>query len=152
MSAVTPATLLTTADLTDRAHTLAGSPQEWLYRVRLSTDGRWYERLHRDRRHEVWLIAWLLGQSTGFHDHGGSRGAFAVAFGSLDEHDTAGIRRLSAGQVRGFGRRYVHDVRNHTSAPAVSVHLYSPPLSEMNRYDLTGSGLVRVAREDAEAW
>jgi hypothetical protein len=152
MTVVTPATPPTTADLTGRARALAAAPADWLHRVRLSADGRWYERVHRDRHHEVWLISWLPGQSTGFHDHGDSRGAFAVALGSLEEHDIAGPRRLTAGQARGFGRGYVHDVRNNSPAPAVSVHVYSPPLSVMNRYDLIGSDFVLLAQEDAGVW
>ena len=78
--------------------------------------------------------------------------AVAVVLGSLDEHDLTGTHRLSAGQVRGFGPKYVHDVRNSTQAPAVSVHVYSPPLSVMNRYDFTDCGFVRLGQEDAEAW
>jgi hypothetical protein len=140
----------------------------WLPRVRLSADGRWYERLNldsvsapgrgrdadvrEDQAREAWLISWLPGQATGFHDHGGAWGAFAVALGSLQEHDLAGTRTFSTGEVRGFGARHVHDVRNTSTAPAVSVHVYSPPLSVMNRYDLTESGLVRLGQERAGDW
>jgi predicted metal-dependent enzyme (double-stranded beta helix superfamily) len=155
MTMVTPADPLAVAEraeLTDWARSLAARPQEWLSQVRLSAEGRWYERIHRDESHEVWLISWLPGQATGFHDHGGSAGAFAVALGSLEEHDIAGDRTVSAGQVRGFGPRYVHDVRNVASAPAVSVHVYSPPLTVMNRYERTASGFVRLAQEDATEW
>ncbi|MFG2004068.1 cysteine dioxygenase [Spirillospora sp. NPDC048911] len=138
--------------LAETARALAAAPDEWLRRVRLSPEGRWYERLHRDDDHEIWLISWLPGQATGLHDHGGSRGAFAVALGELEEHDLAVTRQLTTGQTRAFGPDYVHDVRNTSTAPAVSVHVYSPPLSVMNRYDLTGSGLVRLATEEAGQW
>jgi predicted metal-dependent enzyme (double-stranded beta helix superfamily) len=137
---------------TDRARALAARPEHWLSRVRLSTEGRWYERIHGDHGHEIWLISWLPGQATGFHDHGGSAGAFAVALGSLEEHDIAGDRTVVTGQVRGFGPGYVHDVRNVGSAPAVSVHVYAPPLVVMNRYERTGTGFVRLAGEDATEW
>lgn len=152
MTMVTSAGRLTVAELTDLARTLAAHPGEWLSRVRLSTEGRWYQRIHRDDSHEIWLISWLPGQATGFHDHGESLGAFAVALGSLEEHDIAGDRTVVAGQVRGFEPGYVHDVRNAASAPAVSVHLYSPPLVVMNRYERTGAGFVRLAYEDATEW
>jgi predicted metal-dependent enzyme (double-stranded beta helix superfamily) len=138
--------------LAETAGALAATPDEWVRRVRLSPEGRWYERLHRDDDHEIWLISWLPGQATGLHDHGGSRGAFAVALGDLAERDLATTRRLSMGQTRAFGPDYVHEVRNTSTAPAVSVHVYSPPLTVMNRYDLTGSGLVRLAEERAEQW
>ncbi|GAA3932467.1 cysteine dioxygenase family protein [Actinomadura viridis] len=138
--------------LAETVGALAADPGAWVRRVRLSPDGRWYERLHRDEDHEIWLISWLPGQATGLHDHGGSRGAFAVALGDLEERDLGGARQVAAGQTREFGPEYVHEVRNTSTAPAVSIHVYSPPLAEMNRYDLTESGLVRLAVERADQW
>jgi predicted metal-dependent enzyme (double-stranded beta helix superfamily) len=152
MTMVTSAGRLTAGELTEQARALAVHPEEWLSRVRLSAEGRWYERIHRDDDHEIWLISWLPGQATGFHDHGESAGAFAVALGGLEEYDIAGARTVAAGQVRGFGPSYVHDVRNIATAPAVSVHVYSPPLAVMNRYERTRTGFVHVAREDATEW
>jgi hypothetical protein len=108
------------------------------------------------------------------HDHGGSSGAFTVLSGTLSEAvyrrahplrpDAGGTRgesllppgevstpslvehqRLAATGV-GFGARYVHDVRNLSDLPAVSVHAYSPPLTSMNFYDLGERGeLLRLA-------
>src|SRR2546430_16882474 len=94
------------ATLAERAQALADRPDEWIHRVRLSADGRWYERLHIDAESEVWLISWLPGQATGFHDHGGANGAFAVALGTLAEHRLQAARDVEAGQVRGFGPGY----------------------------------------------
>ncbi len=102
---------------------LAEHCDEWLPRVRLSPQGRWYERLHRDGDQEIWLISWLPGQSTGLHDHGGSRAAFAVALGALEERDLAAVRTVAPGDIRAFGTEYVHEVRNVSPAPAVSVHV-----------------------------
>src|SRR4051794_24059185 len=152
MTMMTSAGRPAVAELTTRAWALAARPEEWLSRVRLSAEGRWYERIHRDDSHEIWLISWLPGQATGFHDHGESAGAFAVALGALEEYDIAGARWVAAGQVRGFGPGYVHDVRNVGAAPAVSVHVYSPPLAVMNRYERTRTGFVQLAREDAGEW
>jgi predicted metal-dependent enzyme (double-stranded beta helix superfamily) len=129
--------------------------------VRLNPEDRWYERIHLDEAHEVWVISWLPGQGTGFHDHGGSAGAFAVVWGTLLEWRAAGpelarqvlARPVRAGGARSFGPRYVHDVRNEaTAAVAVSVHAYSPPLPAMTRYELTPAGLVRRDTEAAVAW
>ena len=122
---------------------LASQPDEWMGRVRLRVDRRWYERLHSGANHDVWLISWLPGQSTGFHDHGASSGAFVVAMGLLEEQRPGGSpQALPAGQSRAFGPDYTHDVRNGSSAPAISIHAYSPPLSEMNEYELEGDRLV----------
>ncbi|MFF4814203.1 cysteine dioxygenase [Kitasatospora sp. NPDC001309] len=137
---------------------LAERPDQWIHLVRLSTEERWYQRLVADDDHEVWLISWLPGQSTGFHDHGGSRGAFTVALGELEELSLGGpdqgllIRRVPAGTARAFGPEYVHDVRNTASGPAVTLHAYSPPLSSMAHYDLRAGGLVRTSEEGPEQW
>jgi rhodanese-related sulfurtransferase len=115
----------------------------WMDRVRLRLEGRWYERLYQGPDHDIWAISWMPGQSTGYHDHGESVGAFVVVTGVLEEH-RPGEQALAilAGQPRGFGADYAHDVRNESLGPAVSIHAYSPPLSEMNEFELDGGQLV----------
>jgi predicted metal-dependent enzyme (double-stranded beta helix superfamily) len=151
--------LLTPQQLAAKVRRLTAAPAEWVARVRLDPEGRWYEQIPMDDTYELWLISWLPGQSTGFHDHGGANGAFGVMWGELDEHVMAGdvgssiARPLAAGAVRSFGPRHVHDVRNSSAGSvAVSVHAYSPPLSAMTRYDLTPGGLVVAATEGEEDW
>jgi len=153
--------LLGARQLADVVRRLATNPADWLGRVRLNPQGRWYERIHLDDSHEVWVISWLPGQGTGFHDHGGSAGAFGVVWGTLTERRVVGAvttgqvlaKPVGAGGSRAFGPRYIHDVRNAApSAVAVSVHAYSPPLPAMTRYDLTPAGLVRRDTEGAAAW
>jgi predicted metal-dependent enzyme (double-stranded beta helix superfamily) len=156
--AVTEQRVLTPAQLAERVRLLTATPAEWVARVRLDTEGRWYEQIGVDDSHEIWLISWLPGHTTGFHDHGVSAGAFGVVWGELDEYlPSAGApapaRKVTSGVVRSFGPGYVHDVRNtSTSSLAVSVHAYSPPLSEMNRYELTAGGLVVRGTEGTEDW
>jgi predicted metal-dependent enzyme (double-stranded beta helix superfamily) len=156
-----PRQLLGARQLAEVVRRLAASPAEWLTRVRLNPAGRWYERIHLDGGHEVWVISWLPGQETGFHDHGGSAGAFAVVWGTLIERRVVGgvttgqvlAKPVGAGGARSFGPRYIHDVRNAAaSAVAVSVHAYSPPLPQMTRYELTPGGLVKLGTEAPEAW
>lgn len=132
---------------------------EWSAVVRYTEDERWYHRLQRGENYEVWVLSWLPGQRTGFHDHCGSSGAFAVVQGELREWTPAVGRPrpvsadLPAGRARSFGPRYVHEVVNESAAPAVSIHAYSPPLAGMRRYELTRSGLVLAAVETAgERW
>jgi rhodanese-related sulfurtransferase/mannose-6-phosphate isomerase-like protein (cupin superfamily) len=127
------------------------SSQGWMDRVRLRVEHRWYERLYRGPDHDIWVISWLPGQSTGFHDHGASSGAFVVATGVLEEHrpgEQAVV--VPPGKPRAFGPDYAHDVRNVSPAPAVSIHAYSPPLSDMNQYELNGDRLV--PRERSQEW
>jgi rhodanese-related sulfurtransferase/mannose-6-phosphate isomerase-like protein (cupin superfamily) len=112
-------------------------------RVRRRADRRWYERLYHGPDYDLWVISWLPGQSTGFHDHGASSGAFVVATGLLEEHRPGERARIMrAGRSRAFGPDYTHDVRNVSIAPAISIHAYSPPLTEMNEYEFAGSRLV----------
>lgn len=136
---------------------LAGTSADWASRVRLDPEGRWYERIKLSDSHEVWLISWLPGQATGFHDHGGSSGAFAVVWGTLEERlvsDAAvTAHTIEPGTVRSFGPRYAHDVRNISAGSvAVSLHCYSPPLSAMTRYELTAGGLAAAGTEDSDSW
>jgi predicted metal-dependent enzyme (double-stranded beta helix superfamily) len=150
-----PANEIRPADLVRRA----AAAGEWAGLVRYGEDERWYQRLERGEDHEVWLLSWLPGQRTGFHDHCGSSGAFTVVQGELRERTPAARRTalvtsaFAAGRIRSFGPRHVHEVVNESAAPAVSIHAYSPPLSGMRRYELTRSGLVLAAVEAAgERW
>lgn len=120
-------------------------------------DERWHQRIYRDRRVDIWLISWLPSQGTQLHDHGGSSGSFTVLAGSLTEAVVGGGRlrdsERSAGDSVGFGPRYVHDVRNLSDGPAVSVHAYSPPLTSMTFYDLADGRLetlAAIATDDPE--
>jgi predicted metal-dependent enzyme (double-stranded beta helix superfamily) len=151
--------LLTPQQLAAEVRRLTSAPADWVTRVRLDPEGRWYEQIRVDDACELWLISWLPGQATGFHDHGGANGAFGVVWGELDEHvvargaATSSASRITAGTVRSFGPHYVHDVRNSSAGSvAVSVHAYSPPLSAMTRYDLTAGGLVPTRTEGAGDW
>ena len=122
---------------------LFASSDEWIDKVRLRAERRWYERLYHGSDYDIWVISWLPGQSTGFHDHGASSGAFFVASGILEEHRPGERSRvIHPGKPCAFGPGYTHDVLNVSLAPAISIHAYSPPLSEMNEYELDGSRLV----------
>ena len=137
---------------------LAARPHGWLHLVRYDPGQRWYQRVLREEDREVWLLSWLPGQHTGFHDHGSSAGAFTVVRGCLRERTAPGGRpepvgaELPRGSVRSFGPRYVHDVANESAYPAVSVHAYSPPLTTMYRFDVSAGRLVRAAAEMAGQW
>ena len=138
-----PGTILRTPEeLADIVSRFASS-DGWMEKVRLRAERRWYERLYLGPDYDIWLISWLPGQSTGFHDHGASSGSFVVATGTLEEHSPGEwTREIHPGKPRAFGPGYAHDVRNVSVAPAISIHAYSPPLGEMNEYELDGSRLV----------
>ncbi|MGP3976772.1 cysteine dioxygenase [Streptomyces sp. 8N114] len=137
----------------------------------LDPEGRTWLRLEGPGGSEAWLIGWPPGTGTGWHDHGGSRGAFATAHGALTEHALAariptegwktleladGVdreRQLAAGRGRAFGPHHVHEVLNDSdSAHAVSVHAYYPPLPLMRRYSRTGAVLRLEEVEHPGEW
>lgn len=133
---------------------LAGEIRAGRHHIQYDAETRWHQRTYRDARVDVWLISWLPDQGTQLHDHGRSAGAFTVVRGSLSEATyvasgpragTLRNRRHRAGTSVGFDARHVHDVRNRSNAPAVSVHAYSPPLTSMSFYDLDRGALVRYA-------
>jgi len=126
-----------TASLSRVVLELAACPDTWFERVRLTSDRRWYERLYNGSDYDVWVISWMPGQSTGFHDHGGSSGAYCVVSGTLEDRRPGEESRIvAAGSVQALGPAQVHDVRNASAAPAISLHAYSPALTEMTHYDV----------------
>jgi predicted metal-dependent enzyme (double-stranded beta helix superfamily) len=147
---------LSQARLRELVAAVATLPESWGALVRFGPDRRWYRRLELADDYEIWLLSWLPGQRTGFHDHGHAAGAFAVAQGRVRErtvpagHVRVRERTVAHGSIRSFGPRYVHDVANAFAEPAVTVHAYSPPLTAMRRYQLTESGLVQNGIERAE--
>jgi hypothetical protein len=119
------------------------------------TEDRWFVRLHGDDEVDIWLISWVPGHRTKLHDHGGSLGALTLLSGSLDEFRWDGERlrrrRLQAGDQAAFPLGWVHDVVWAPTLPALpppvsptlSVHAYSPPLTVMSYYEVTGQQTLR---------
>lgn len=137
----------------------------------LDPEGRTWIRLDGPAGSEAWIISWPPGTGTGWHDHGGSYGAFATAEGALQEDSLAarlptegwktlelaeGVdreRKLAKGDARAFGSHHVHEVRNESdSEHAVSVHAYYPPLPLMRRYSRTGAVLRLEQVERPQEW
>lgn len=134
------------------ARRLAATPALWRPLVRFDARERFATRLPATGDdHEIWLLTWLPGQGTAWHDHGGSAGAFTTVQGVLTEqHATPGthgqpavvapgVRRLATGAVRPFGAQHIHQVTNPDPSPAVSIHVYAPALTEMTDYARHGS-------------
>ncbi|HEY7048189.1 MAG TPA: cysteine dioxygenase family protein [Jatrophihabitantaceae bacterium] len=150
-----PATPLNPIELVEFTRFVANEVRRGRYPfVRFDDQARWHQRIYRDRRVDAWLISWLPDQGTQLHDHGGSSGAFTVLSGQLSEAVCAHTGRYAgglhecvhrAGHSVGFDGDYVHDVRNLSTAPAVSVHAYSPALTSMTYYDRERGQLIELA-------
>ena len=159
--AVSAPTRLRLPDLlqaTDRAadEVLSGHHDGLLAASGPPRDERWFTRLHGDDELDIWLISWVPDRSTELHDHGGSLGALTVVSGALRETRWDGSalrhRRLSAGDQAAFPLGWVHDVvwatDRDASAPTLSVHAYSPPLTAMSYYDVTHRNTLRRRRTE----
>ncbi|WP_093470537.1 cysteine dioxygenase [Streptomyces melanosporofaciens] len=165
-----PAAPPSAAELLDFARRTAADA-ELVASLPLDPEGRTWLRLDGPGGSEAWLIGWPPGTGTGWHDHGGSHGAFVAAAGALNEQSLAARlptegwktleladdvdreRLLPAGQGRAFGQHHVHEVINPSDTEhAVSVHAYYPPLPLMRRYSRTGHTLRLEQVERPEEW
>ena len=104
---------------------------------------RAYALLYEDERIEMWLLSWLPRHSTGFHDHGESNVGFCVAQGTLVEQqlrfaEPPHERTLVVGDARAAGSDYIHCLEWESGSPALSVHVYSPPLAVVGQYRSRG--------------
>lgn len=130
---------------------------------RFSRRSRTARRIAAAEDHEVWLMAWLPGQCTELHDHGGDRrpaeAGFTVVSGRLREYTVRPgefprlePRDIAAGESSTVTPRTVHAVRNASAEPAVSVHVYAPRLELMRSYlfDETGLSLGAIRRAGAD--
>ncbi|HEY4703797.1 MAG TPA: cysteine dioxygenase family protein [Streptosporangiaceae bacterium] len=131
------------------AREVAGSPGAWERLVRMDPDNRWHQRLYSAADYDVWLESWLPGQTTGWHDHAGTSGVLVVARGELEERVSVlngvftQVRHVPEGVARRMGRRQVRNLANASLAPAVSIHVYSPPLGATRGYEIGAMGLMR---------
>ncbi len=106
---------------------------------------RWWRPLGATSRWDAWLEGWPPGDAIELHDHGGSTAVVRVLAGRLLEtwlDDGGGLRRrrLEAGSSVWLPRQHVHDLVNVDAVPALSVHVYSPPLRTMTWYAPTPRG------------
>lgn len=131
-------------------------PELWHTKIGFDPDSRYYARLGRTDTYEVWLLTWLPGQTTQWHDHGSSAAGFTVVSGILRERtvvrergrgrelERVAQRHLPSGAVRAIAPWTVHDVLASTT-PAVSIHAYGPALTSMTRHDVENPGQVWAA-------
>lgn len=111
-------------NLTEIATHLADLTELWQPLVEYDPVSRYYARLAKEPDFEAWLLTWLPGQGTNWHDHGGSAGAFVVVRGTLTERHASvnplahpriepELRELSEGTLRAFGTKHIHEVTNN---------------------------------------
>jgi hypothetical protein len=143
-----------TMEWCDLAERLARTRINWSLlepNVGLSQHGYTRVRLSQNERWELLLLSWLPDQTSSIHGHGGSAGITRLVQGTLRE---TRFERLDSDQLRPLEPRLVsesqavieelqtiHRMRNVGREPALSLHLYSPPLRTLVEYDDSDTAL-----------
>jgi predicted metal-dependent enzyme (double-stranded beta helix superfamily) len=149
---VPAASELSPADLEQVAIAIRDRPELWEPLLVVDAHRRRYRLLFEDDRTDIWVLCWMPGQSTGFHDHDRSDVGIAIARGMVVERQLklptgATAVELRHGSTRQGPAGYIHSVAHGEGAPAVSIHCYSPPLMKVGQYRVDADG---VLRRDAE--
>jgi quercetin dioxygenase-like cupin family protein len=128
---------------------LAATRSRWDHLVRHDPSQRVFERLLDDPEDDVeaWLICWMPGHDTGFHDHDLSSGAATVVSGAVQEERLGiGLETRShiyvAGQTFDFTSSEIHRVTHAGAEAAVTLHAYSPRLRRMGAYAVADDGAL----------
>jgi quercetin dioxygenase-like cupin family protein len=134
------------AGLAETLTTWAEQTEAWQPLVRHDKKERVYELVHRDDDVELYLVCWMPGHDTGFHDHDHSAAAITVLDGSITEErlSLSGTveRRLEKGATVTIGKEAIHRVKHAGDQPAVTLHAYSPPLSRVGTYEFAENGAL----------
>lgn len=133
----------------DECATLARSAAELVDLTVLERGGEGsFELLWRDEHSEAWLNLWWEPRDTGFHDHSGSCVGVHVLEGVARNEALAiggGARRISefgAGESFSFPGTGIHRMEHDSGA--VTIHVYSPPISAIGHYDIVDGELRRT--------
>jgi hypothetical protein len=140
--------ILAPDELARLAQDIAAQPALWERLVRLDPARRCYELIYEDESVDAWVLSWMPGQGTGFHDHYISSVGLCCARGGVREdlmvygrdHERLHLR---PGDARSGGPGYIHRVRHDLGEPAVTIHVYSPRLDWVGQYRLGDDGVVR---------
>jgi predicted metal-dependent enzyme (double-stranded beta helix superfamily) len=139
---------LSQTDLRELARSLRADRSLWEPLVRHTPDQRHYELLMHDESVMAWVISWMDDHDTGFHDHDVSSGAVAVARGRIREErlhvgGPPSSNVYGEGDILDFKSSDIHRVSHAGGGPAVTIHVYSPPLWRMGAYVVEPGGALR---------
>ena len=139
-------------ELEKLALTIAARPELWESLTLADTARRRYRLAFENEQTDIWVLSWMDGQRTGFHDHDRSAVGLAIAHGAVVERQLllpsgATALTLSEGDSRQGPAGYIHSVGHHIGEPAVSIHCYSPPLLVVGQYRVDETGVLRRETE-----
>jgi Cysteine dioxygenase type I len=130
------------------------APWLWGHAVSFDLERPSHRVLYKADALEIALFGWAAGQDTLFHDHGGASGAVFICSGVLVEDvvealDGRVVRRRThtrrAQSAFSFGPEYIHRVRHDPAGGvALSIHAYTPQVSDALDYDVRPDGSIRV--------
>ncbi len=144
-----PGRILTEPEVADLAARIARREDLVRPLVEHHVEERHCASLHVDEHVGVWVISWMPGHDTGYHDHAGSHGAVAVVEGAVREerptwNGAPGVREAGTEEAFAFSEADIHRVYAVGTEPAVTVHVYSPPLEAMTAYRIGEDGAVEA--------
>jgi predicted metal-dependent enzyme (double-stranded beta helix superfamily) len=148
-------------ELVQLARDIVDAEHLWRPFVHHDPGARFYQQLYRDPNLDVWLICWVSGQGTGYHDHDRSSGAVCICEGTLLEdwfrvEEDGWVRERTREHAPGEGFDFdasdIHGVRHPglDASPATSIHVYSPALWRMGHYEPGPRGMRRVGMTYAD--
>ena len=131
---------------------VAARDELWRPLVVADPNRRRYRLLYEDDRVDIWLIMWMPGQGTGYHDHAISGVGLVGVEGVVIEKQMTLPSGCAEVEVRpGLSREgpagYIHSVTHHEGTPAITIHAYSPPLMEVGGYRVDENGILRRETE-----
>lgn len=141
---------LTTAQLADLSEAIAKDESIWRELIVADPERRRYRLLFEDDRLDSWVIMWMPGQGTGYHDHSFSGVGLCGAEGAVVEKQMTLPSGHTEVVIRPGDRRegpsgYIHSVAHHEGGPAITIHSYSPPLVEVGQFRIDDEGhLCRI--------
>ncbi|HTX68196.1 MAG TPA: cysteine dioxygenase family protein [Thermoleophilia bacterium] len=128
-------------------------------RVRFLDDEYARNLVLRTPHFELLVLCWRPGQASTIHDHAGSLNAIRVHSGELTSQvfrPVAGaapgagpVELVSADRIHpaepllGVDRGGIHQLANASAKPLVTVHVYAPPLLELNVYDTESAAVAK---------
>jgi len=137
---------------------IAREAERYLDRVRFSTERYMRHPILLWDEWEVMLIAWSSGQVTPIHDHRGVMGGMAILSGTLSEErfttprdkpELFDNRARPEGDLSDIGPTVLHRLAP-TSARAISIHVYRPPLRTMGIWDASGMLAIMPSQFDVD--
>lgn len=138
---------LSLEQLSQLVQNIAAQPDLWKPLVVIDPSHRRYRLIYDDDRIDIWVLSWMPGQGTGFHDHDHSGVALMCVQGTVLEKQMqipSGASRIEMepGRVRTGGAGYIHAVSHFQGEPAVTIHAYSPTLTHVGQYKINPDGIL----------